>query len=1316
MKRSRRRRFLLLALVGVPLSLVVILVLYLAFGDLGRHRGVVEELVSNVLGRQLKIAGKFEPRLLSLNPSVIAEDVSLANPDWSDEPAMAHVDRLEGSVNLASIFSGPIRIRDLRVDGAQVRLEVDGAGRASWDFDIAPSDKTRTEQEIKKPPIIFEQAYLQGVEFSFRNLSTGGGIELELDRASLDPAESGSYQVAIDGRVNDTPFELSGEYGPVEWFILFEQADYDLQGRLAEIDFALAGQMSNLRRLDSPDSTVEIHGADIAALTETFGLPSLGVGPFELAGSIASEDDEIDVALDAKLGEVDAAVRGQLASLLSIDELDLEVSGSGPSLGAFGSLFGAGHLPATPFSVSGRLKRHDGTTLFERVEAHLADDRMTVDGTVGKLPELVGTDVNVTAAGDDLSELSTVVGTRLPGGRYQVQGRLVRDEAGVELHDVRARLGETDLRADGKIAGPPRFEGSDLSMRASGPDLSVFTAFVGVELPEQPFSVEGTVVGGADRFEFDSVRATLGENHASLEGSAPSLTDLDGVDARLRVDGPDLAEILALAGLHDLPRDPYEVEGRVRVSGKRYELTEVTATVGDVTADLDGTIAATAGFVGTNVVVSASGRDLSHLGRFAAYEPLPADPFRIEGRVQVDQTTFRLEGVRAAVGTLSASADGVVGNGAGLEGSELEVEVRGERLSELAAFGDLPQLPAAPFSVAGSVAVEEGTYRLDGVIATLGANRIEVDGLLGPFPDLGRTELELSARGPDLGDVATMTENAAEIDLPDLPRQSFEVSGQVRVLEQRYELTGVETRVGDAKLTGHGWVGAAPDFHGTDVTLQASGPEASLIGAIAGLSLPDEPFRLDGRAQWSEAGARFHDVRAEVGAHSLRVDGTLGNLPKLVGTALDLHISGPEPQLLAQHVDLPRLPAEPYDLAVHFDGTPDRFTLRRLRATLGESVLAGEVSVDLREKPIIQGKFTSRRFDLVPLLPEDPENNIEEPEEAAPLNQEEPEAKVEKDTKTKPEQEAANRDKKRRVISDTPFDLQVLNDQDADVHLSIEALTTRRSTLTNFELRLNLVDGRLRVEPVSAVGEAGASFTASLDLEPIDEVHRVKIRLDLDDARMDLLSHGDDRQLWPPVDLHLDLSGEGRSPRELAASLNGYAVLDLDSGRMSTTMLDMLAFDVFAELLEILNPFRKNEPFTQLECALFVARFEDGRTTLEPIAMQTDKVTIVGHGQINLQNEKIDLDWAAKPRKGIGVSASAITNPYIKVGGTMGNPALEVKPLEGATAAGAAVATAGLSILARGMWDRITAERKVCKRAKKKLEEIKIEIEKGAGE
>jgi hypothetical protein len=137
-------------------------------------------------------------------------------------------------------------------------------------------------------------------------------------------------------------------------------------------------------------------------------------------------------------------------------------------------------------------------------------------------------------------------------------------------------------------------------------------------------------------------------------------------------------------------------------------------------------------------------------------------------------------------------------------------------------------------------------------------------------------------------------------------------------------------------------------------------------------------------------------------------------------------------------------------------------------------------------------------------------------------------------------------------------------------------------------------------------------------------------------------------------------------------------------------------------LLNTLNPFRKENPYTNLKCAVLVATIEDGEMRLEPLAFQTRRMTMVGDGKIDLETEKLNLDWVTKPRKGIGLSASALTNPYIKLGGTLADPSIEMKPLEAMTTTGAAVATAGLSLLARGMWDRVTAEKKVCANAIKK--------------
>jgi len=106
-----------------------------------------------------------------------------------------------------------------------------------------------------------------------------------------------------------------------------------------------------------------------------------------------------------------------------------------------------------------------------------------------------------------------------------------------------------------------------------------------------------------------------------------------------------------------------------------------------------------------------------------------------------------------------------------------------------------------------------------------------------------------------------------------------------------------------------------------------------------------------------------------------------------------------------------------------------------------------------------------------------------------------------------------------------------------------------------------------------------------------------------------------------------------------------------------------------------------------------------GRAVVEPIVARTDKMAIVGRGVVEFDTEAIDFSWTVKPRRGVGVTRGSIANSYVKLGGTLASPRLDLKPLEAVTSTGAAVATAGLTILSRGIYSRITAEGEVCVKA-----------------
>jgi hypothetical protein len=249
-----------------------------------------------------------------------------------------------------------------------------------------------------------------------------------------------------------------------------------------------------------------------------------------------------------------------------------------------------------------------------------------------------------------------------------------------------------------------------------------------------------------------------------------------------------------------------------------------------------------------------------------------------------------------------------------------------------------------------------------------------------------------------------------------------------------------------------------------------------------------------------------------------------------------------------------------------------------------------------------------------------------------------------------------------------------------------------------------LADGRLEVHRFAMVGQREGRGSGTLVLEPVGENYRLDLVLDLDALRLDLPDEDTvDPASEPPIDLNVRLEMLGSSPHAFAASANGLVQVVIGKGVMDNEALDLVSADILLTLLNAFNPFAKEDAVTELQCVVLAVDIENGLAILEPMALQSDKMTMLGKGKIDLNTEKIDLQWVTKPRKGIGLSASMITNPYIKLGGTLSNPSLQLKGVEAVASTGVAVATLGISLVAKGMLDRITAEKKVCKQA---LEEI----------
>jgi len=165
--------------------------------------------------------------------------------------------------------------------------------------------------------------------------------------------------------------------------------------------------------------------------------------------------------------------------------------------------------------------------------------------------------------------------------------------------------------------------------------------------------------------------------------------------------------------------------------------------------------------------------------------------------------------------------------------------------------------------------------------------------------------------------------------------------------------------------------------------------------------------------------------------------------------------------------------------------------------------------------------------------------------------------------------------------------------------------------------------------------------------------------------------------------------------RELSGNLNGALAFQGGGGSLDNNGLDLILGDTLEEVFHRVNPFSESDSKTKIKCVAGAAIAKKGIISIAPgMVMRTMKMDIALAGSVNMLNEKLDITFTTRSRKGIGISAGKVVTPYLKIGGTMANPLLVLDPKGVVLSGSAVVATAGLSILAEGMWDRWVATAK----------------------
>ncbi|MEB0040993.1 MULTISPECIES: AsmA family protein [unclassified Pseudomonas] len=399
--------------------LVAILAIVIVTFDWNRIKPTLNEKVSDALHRPFAINGNLavlwqrEPDQDGWRgwlpwPHFIAEDLTLGNPDWSKNPQMVTLKRVEFRLAPLPLLVHQVVIPRIDLTAPNAKLERLADGRANWTFDLPPSD-----------PNAEPSKWVLDI----------GAIKFDKGLVSLnDQSLKTQLDLVIDPLGRPIPFsDIVGT----------SEAKKAQDKGTAPQDYAFALTVKG-----------QYHDQKLS-------------GNGKVGGLLALKDagQPFPVQADVQIADTRIVVAGTLTDPENLGALDLRLKLAGSSLGNLYPLTGV-NLPDSPaYSTDGHLiaKLHDAAGASFRYEGFNGKiGNSDIHGDLGYVasqprPKLTGALVSEQLLFTDLAPLigadSNAAQKKRGGDSKQPAGKVLPVE---EFHTDRWRVMDADVEFTGK--------------------------------------------------------------------------------------------------------------------------------------------------------------------------------------------------------------------------------------------------------------------------------------------------------------------------------------------------------------------------------------------------------------------------------------------------------------------------------------------------------------------------------------------------------------------------------------------------------------------------------------------------------------------------------------------------------------------------------------------------------------------------------------------------------------------------------------------------------------------------------------------------
>ena len=305
---------------GIVGAVLLAVVLYIAFGDLSRHKGRIEALVTQSIGRPFAIDGPFKLKVIPV-VDVSAERVRLGNAQGGSQPQMLEIGKAAVQIGLWSLISGPPDVRSFELSDATVLLERGSDGKGNWimgapeaDDETDADDEADADTGAVEVPVVIRSAQLSNVRLIYREAKKPDRV-VQLDKLSITPGREELLALDGQGKLDAYPLALKGEVGPLKSLLSARDMRMAMQGSLGKLALDINGVIGRLDPLDGADLTLKVEQPELGGMLKKLDLPVIATGPMRIDTRLKDAGALTQLDFNAKVGDLKASANGTLKTL-----------------------------------------------------------------------------------------------------------------------------------------------------------------------------------------------------------------------------------------------------------------------------------------------------------------------------------------------------------------------------------------------------------------------------------------------------------------------------------------------------------------------------------------------------------------------------------------------------------------------------------------------------------------------------------------------------------------------------------------------------------------------------------------------------------------------------------------------------------------------------------------------------------------------------------------------------------------------------------------------------------------------------------------